>query len=161
MPRLIAFESEEQKEQTITSTLHSLMERYDLHLDRNVVNEIIDRAVQSKPATPSAAEENVKNILIEELEKTNPELARIVEEGPEMPSRKVEDTAEPGHEQAPSRRVQDTAEEQMPSRKVEDTAEPGHEQAPTRKIQDTPTSEFQSQKLLHEGRTRQKKKKDA
>ena len=64
---------EKQKAQTL-SVLNSMIRKYDLKLEPEMVNNVVNRAVRMNNDAPEA-KQNVKRALLLETARTNPELA--------------------------------------------------------------------------------------
>lgn len=73
MARAMKLSPEETRKEVIT-TLYSLMSKYNLDLDRSAVNKIVESAMENRSKDP-----NVRNLLLQEVRKTNPQLAKRIE----------------------------------------------------------------------------------
>jgi len=73
MARAMKLSPEETRKEVVT-TLYSLMSKYNLDLDRSAVNKIVESAMENRSKDP-----NVRNLLLQEIRKANPQLAKRIE----------------------------------------------------------------------------------
>jgi len=73
MARAMKLSPEETRKEVVT-TLYSLMSKYNLDLDRSAVNKIVESAMENRSKDP-----NVRSLLLQEVRKTNPQLAKRIE----------------------------------------------------------------------------------
>jgi len=70
--------SPEERKKIAIKTIYSLMDKYNLDLDKSAVERIVESAMERWSKDPNVRRE-VGNLLLQEIKETNPELAKRIE----------------------------------------------------------------------------------
>jgi len=77
MARAMKLSPEETRKEAV-KILYSLMSKYNLDLDRSAVNKIVERAMENRSKDPNVRRD-MGSLLLQEIRKTNPQLAKRIE----------------------------------------------------------------------------------